>query len=87
MQEQPPNRRIGQGLHGLAGLVEEPVEAVVDAEHLPAVVEDGRLDRRSNHGVEPRGVSAAGEDSDSSKITHPAEGGPPEALLPRGSRP
>ena len=65
---------------------DEALEAILYADHLPAVMADGRFDHRSNHGVQSRAVAAPGEDANTPDVmvTHDAPSSSPQRL-PSGS--
>ena len=62
--QQPADRRAVQGPG--AGPADQALEALLDAEHRPAVVDLGRPDHRADDRVQPRCVATTGEHPDAS---------------------
>jgi hypothetical protein len=60
----------------LEGLLrpDQPVEAIGNADDLPLVLEDGRLDDSADDRVEPRGITAPSADADATNLSHVTEG-------------
>ena len=73
----PPRRRMPVTSfgtkHARAAGLDEAVETVFDAQHFDAAVARG-LDDRADDGVQPRCVSAAGEDADAPDLWHGEKG-------------